>query len=67
MTLTQIQLFSYVVIGFMFGIGFTIATTLLAVIDRLLAMLILKNRLETIIKPKGKNKPPEGLNFGSKT
>ena len=58
--------FNVFVIGFYFGIGFVVANALLTLIDRLVAMVILKSQLKTIIKPKDKSKPPEGLNFGSK-
>ena len=55
-----------IMLGFFFGIGCVVANALLLLIDRLLAMLILKSQLKPIIKSKDKPKPPEGLNFGSK-
>ncbi len=58
--------FNVVIIGFLFGIGFVIANTLLTLIDKLLAIFILKSGLKIITKPKGNSKPPKGLNFGNK-
>ncbi len=58
--------FNVIMIGFLFGIGFVIANTLLAIIDTLLAYILLKYKPKGILPLKSKNKPPEGLNFGSK-
>ena len=58
--------FNIIVIGFLFGIGFVLANTVLMLIDKILALILLKYRLKQITKVKDKPKPPEGLNFGSK-
>lgn len=57
---------NYFAVGFYFGLGFAIANTVLAVIDKVLAMLLLKYRVRQVMKSKTKPKPPEGLNFGKK-
>ena len=57
---------NYFVIGFYFGIGFALANTVLTILDRVLAMLLVKYRMKNIVKTQKKPKPPEGLNFGSK-
>jgi len=57
---------NYFVIGFYFGLGFVVANTLLTLVDKVLAMLLLKYRMKQVIKSQNKLKPPEGLNFGKK-
>ncbi len=68
MSLAQAQLISYIVIGFLFGVGFVVATTFLAMVAKVLEHLLLKYdiRKMTTIPKKKKTEPPEGLNFGSK-
>jgi len=69
MSLVQAQLLSYILIGFLFGIGFILANVLLAMVAKVLQYLLLKydiRRMATTPKKKDKPKPPEGLNFGCK-
>ena len=60
---------NYFIIGFYFGLGWTVANTIIVLLDKVLALLLLKYKVRRMVvtpKKKDRPKPPEGLNFGSK-
>ena len=60
---------NYFIIGFYFGLGWTVANTIIVFLDKIFALLVLKYKVRRPVTPKkmiDKPKPPEGLNFGSK-